>query len=306
LHDRAVLAAPLRIRDDLLAVVAVSALTGQVFSEADAELLQGLADLAALAMANAQAYQELKLSRAAILQHEKLVAVGRLAAGLAHEIRNPLQNAVSSIGELRERATSPALNASSDFADFPGFLKLAHEELRRAASIVGRLLDYVRDRHPSFESVDIAQTIREAVALLEPATRSGAKQISVSVADARLRVQADPVMLKQVILNILTNALDALDGSGHVCVRLEQRKAAQRPVVITISDNGRGIPPEQLPLVFDLFYTTKEAGRGTGLGLAICRDIVLAHDGDIRVDSAPGQGTTFSVWLPGTTDGAPA
>ena len=299
LNDRAILATPVRIRDDLLAVVAVSAATGHVFSEADAELLQGLADLAALAMANAQAYQELKLSRAAVLQHEKLVAVGRLAAGLAHEIRNPLQNAVSSIGELRERATSPVLAASPEFGDFPTFLKLAHEELRRAASIVGRLLDYVRDRRPSFESVDLAQTIREAVALVAPATRSGAKEISVSVADPKLRVKADPVMLKQVILNVLTNALDALDGSGQVYVRLEQRKGAQRPVVVTISDSGKGIPPEQLPLVFDLFFTTKEVGKGVGLGLPVCQALIEQHGGVIAVSSAgEGKGTTVSIELP--------
>jgi signal transduction histidine kinase len=260
LNDRAVLAAPVRIRDDLLAIAAVSALTGHVFSEADAELLQGLADLAALAMANAQAYQELKVSRAAMLQHEKLVAVGRLAAGLAHEIRNPLQNAVSSIGELRERATSPALTGHPEFTDFPSFLKLAHEELRRAASIVGRLLDFVRERRPSFDLVDVAQTIREAIALVEPATRSGTKQVSFSGADARLRVRADAVMLKQVIVNLLTNALDALERSGQVHVRLEHRKGARRPVVVTIDDTGKGIRPEQLPLVFDLFYTTKEPG----------------------------------------------
>ena len=117
-------------------MLAVTGETGRAFTDADKELVQGLADQAALAMANAQAYHDLQVSRAAMLRHEKLVAVGRLAAGLAHELRNPLQNAVGFVAELRERAGTATPCAQPEFADFPPFLKHAHASsaARRASS----------------------------------------------------------------------------------------------------------------------------------------------------------------------------
>jgi signal transduction histidine kinase len=300
-EHRAVLAVPVRLQDGILAIVALAAETGRVFTAADVELMQGLADQAALAIANARAYHDLEVSRAAVLRHEKLVAVGRLAAGLAHELRNPLQNAVGFIAELRERAAPETLVGRPGFEEFPSFLKQAHGELRRAASIVDRLLDYVRERKPTFESVDLRQLVAEAVALLTTAAVRQEKRIVVAPADAPLRVRADAVMLKQVVLNILGNALDAVEGPGSVEVEMHREPQPPGPgrVRLTVRDTGRGIAPENLPNVFDPFFTTKEVGKGVGLGLAVCQAMIEQHKGSIAITSAGiGQGTTVVVDLP--------
>jgi two-component system NtrC family sensor kinase len=279
----------------------VTSPAGRAFSETDVELVQGLADLAALAIANARAYHDLELSKAAVLRHEKLVVTGRLAAGLAHELRNPLQNAVGFIAELQERAATPALLARPEFDEFPTLMKHVHVELRRAASIVNRLLDYVRERRPALESVDVSQTIVEAVALVSASAAASGARITVSPVDTPLRVQADAVMLKQVVLNILGNALDALEGRGSIDIgaRLEPEPAGPGRVVVEVHDTGRGIPPENLPNVFDLFYTTKEPGKGVGLGLAVCQAMIEQHGGRIMITSpGVGKGTTVVFELP--------
>ena len=299
-QDRAVLAVPLPSEAGVIATLAVTGMTGRVFSEADIELAQGLADLAALAMANARAYHDVQLSKAAVLRHEKLVLAGRLAAGLAHELRNPLQNAVGFIAEMREAAAAPEA-LTSGFEEFPSLLKHAHSELRRAANIVDRLLDYVRERKPAFESVDVPQVVAEAVALVSSAAATSGKRLTVWPVDVPLRVQADAVMLKQVVLNILSNALDALEGPGSIDItaRLEPDVASPGRVIVTVQDTGRGIPPENLPNVFDLFYTTKEVGKGVGLGLAICQAMVEQQGGTITITSpGAGQGTTVTFELP--------
>jgi signal transduction histidine kinase len=298
---RAVLAVPVRTRDTPLGVLVVTGETGRAFTDADKELAQGLADQAALALANARAYHDLQVSRAAVLRHEKLVAMGRLAAGLAHELRNPLQNAVGFVAELRERAGTPTLHAQPDFEDFPPFLKHAHDELRRAASIVGRLLDYVRERTPSLASVDVRQVVADAVALARTSAGRGGTRIVVVPAEAPFRVRADRVMLTQVVLNLLANALDALGDAGEVDVTLGRVTGGggARRVAVTVRDTGHGIAPEHLAHVFDPFFTTKEVGKGVGLGLAVCQAMIEQHGGTIALTSpGAGQGTTAVVELP--------
>jgi two-component system NtrC family sensor kinase len=296
-----VLAVPVRTRESFLGVLVVAGATGRAFTDADKELAQALADQAALAMANAMAYEELEISKAEVLRHEKLVAVGRLAAGLAHELRNPLQNAVGYIAELRDQADAETLTTRSEFARFPSFLKQAHEELRRAANIVDRLLDYVRERKPAFESVDLRQIVSEAAGLVaREATREG-KRITIAPASRPFRVRADRLMLRQVVVNVLSNALDALDGPAPVQVdmALKAKDTGARCAELTVRDEGRGIAPENVQRVFDPFFTTKQVGKGVGLGLAVCRAIVEQHKGTITISSAgPGQGATVVVELP--------
>jgi signal transduction histidine kinase len=300
-EHRAVLAAPLRLDDRILAILAVAAETGHGFTVADVELVQGLADQAALAMANARAYHDLEVSRAAVLRHEKLVAVGRLAAGLAHELRNPLQNAVSFIAELRERTAADAVFTRPGLEEFPSFLRQAHAEIRRAASIVDRLLGYVRERAPTLEPVDLRQLVVDAVVLVRAAADAQDIPIAVVAAETPLRVRADPVMLKQVVLNILANALDAVEGPGRIDLELhvEPDAGGRERVRLTVRDTGCGIAPEHLPNVFDPFFTTKDVGKGVGLGLAVCHAMVEQHNGSMAITSeGTGQGTTVTVDLP--------
>ena len=295
------LVAPVRIRETLLGLLAVSGVTGRAFNDADVELVQALADQAALGIANARAYDELQVSNVQLLRHEKLVAMGRLTSGLAHELRNPLQNVVGLTSELMERMRgSPREHLEP--VDSAEYLRRAYGEAKRAAEIVDRLLDYVRERTRALETVDVREVVAGAVALVSPAAERRGTQIIVTSDDKPTLVRADAIMLRQVVLNLVNNALDAVvEQAGGVEIRTRLERGAIGPgrVIVTVRDTGCGIPAEHLPHVFDLFFTTKEAGRGVGLGLAVCQSLIEQHGGTIRVESpGVGQGTTVEFELP--------
>ena len=296
-EGRAVLVVPARTRDTLLGFLGVAGDTGRTFTEADVELVQALADQAALAIANARAYHDLQVSNVEVLRHEKLVAMGRLTSGLAHEIRNPLQNVVALTSELLERLRG-RLRSQPSVTEFPEYLKRAHAEAKRAAEIVDRLLDHMRERAIARAPIDIRDVVTDAAAIARTAKR--AAQIVVTSDPTPIVVRGDAIILRQVVLNLLNNAQDAVNGSGRIDVRATVRNGVgPRRAVVTVADNGRGIPREQLSEVFELFFTTKEAGSGVGLGLSICQSFIEQHGGTIRMDSpGPGRGTTVEFELP--------
>ena len=296
---RAVLVVPVRTREALLALLGVAGNTGRAFTEADVELVQALADQAALGIANARAYNELQISNVQLLRHEKLVAMGRLTSGLAHEIRNPLQNVVALTSELLER-TRTSLEATSSVTDSQEYVRRAHGEAKRAADIVDRLLDHMRERTTTLDPVDLRSIVTDAVAIVQAAAGRRGAQVTLTNGDAPVIVRADTIMLRQVILNLANNALDAVDGAGHIDVRTTLTNGiGPRRAVVTVTDSGRGIAPDDLPRVFDLFFTTKDAGSGVGLGLSICQSFIEQHGGTIRVDSPGlGRGTVVEFELP--------
>jgi signal transduction histidine kinase len=284
----------------LLGLIGVSSETGRAFTETDVELVQALADQAALGIANARAYDELQLSNIQLLRHEKLVAMGRLTSGLAHELRNPLQNVVALTSELGERSRG-SLRDHPEFVDFPEYLRRAHSEAKRAADIVDRLLDHIRERTPTFDTVDLRKVVADAVAIVTPAAEARGSTLTVAEDDAPLIVRADAIMLRQVVLNLLNNAIDAVDPSGEisVCTGLERSEIGALRAVVSVSDTGRGLAPEHVSRVFDPFFTTKDVGHGVGLGLAICQSFIEQHGGSIRADSPGlGKGTTVRFELP--------
>jgi signal transduction histidine kinase len=297
---RAVLVAPVRIRETLLALLGVVGDTGRVFTEADVELAQALADQAALGIANARAYDELQVSNLQVLRHEKLVAMGRLASGLAHELRDPLQNVVGLTSELMERCRE-GLKAHPDFVDFPEYLRRAHCEAKRAADIVDRLLDHIRERTPTLDVVDLRRVAADAVELVKNATRGQGAEIAMVAGETPVIVRADAIMLRQVVLNLVNNAVDALSGAGTILVRTrsESTGIGGARAVVSVADTGRGICADHLPRMFDPFFTTKEDGQGIGLGLAICQSFIEQHGGTIRAESpGAGRGTTVEFELP--------
>jgi signal transduction histidine kinase len=297
---RAVLVAPIRIREMLLGLLGVSGDTGRAFTDTDVELVQALADQAALGIANARAYDELQVSNVQVLRHEKLVAMGRLTSGLAHELRNPLQNVVALTSELVERSRG-SLREHPEFVDFPEYLRRAHGEAKRAADIVDRLLDHIRERTPTFDRVDVRRVVADAVAIVAAAAGDRGPQIAVMSDDTPVLVRADAIMLRQVVLNLVNNALDAVDGPGEIRVRTrtERNGIGAARAVVSVFDTGRGVPAEHLPRMFDPFFTTKDVGHGVGLGLAICQSFIEQHGGSIRADSAGvGKGTTVEFELP--------
>lgn len=297
---RAVLVAPVRIRETLLGLLGVAGDTGRAFTDADVELVQALADQAALGIANARAYNELQVSNVQLLRHEKLVAMGRLASELAHELRNPLQNVVGLTSELVERSRG-SLREHPEFADFPEYLRRAHSEVKRAAEIVDRLLDHVRERTPTIDAVDVRRVVADAVSLVSNGAGRLGAEITVMADENPIVVHADAIMLRQVVLNLVNNAIDALNGPGTIVVRTRSQRSAigGTHAVVSVSDTGRGVPVEHLPHIFDPFFTTKDVGHGVGLGLAICQSFIEQHGGTIRAESpGVGRGTTVEFELP--------
>jgi signal transduction histidine kinase len=296
---RAVLVVPVRTHERLLGLLGVVGDTGRPFTSADVQLVQALADQAALGIANARAYAELQISNVQILRHEKLVAMGRLTSGFAHEIRNPLQNVVGLTAELLERVRGRRRTVPAP-ADLPEYLRRAHAEAKRAADIVNRLLDHMRERRILLEPIDLREVVAAAVALAQSAALKRGAQVVVTSDPTPVVVRGDAMMLRQVVLNLVSNAVDALDGAGRINVGATVRNGVgPRRAVVSVTDTGRGIAQEHLPRVFDLFFTTKEPGAGVGLGLAMCQSFIEQHGGSIRADSAGvGQGTTVEFDLP--------
>jgi len=286
------------------------------FSKEDEKLAVTLAAQAAIAIENAslyeevqRSYDELKRSQHLLVRQEKLASLGRLAAGLAHELNNPLSSVAGFAEALTRRLTAGGAAEPSDLLDVREYLTLIQDEVSRAASIVRRLLDFARQREPTFGRVDLQGVVGSAVGFVERQASLANQRIVVAPFPEGSMVHADAQMLQQVFLNLLTNALDAIEGGGEV--RITARHAPLPPgfplgasapmqfLEVTVSDTGTGIAPENLARVFDPFFTTKEVGKGTGLGLAISQSIIEQHRGSIEVQSQGlGKGTAVTVSLP--------
>ncbi|HZO19873.1 MAG TPA: PAS domain S-box protein [Gemmatimonadaceae bacterium] len=225
-----------------------------------------------------------------LLQREKLAAVGQLVSGVAHELNNPLAG-IMAFSQLM-------LAMSGATPDQQDALVTIHKEAKRAAKIVSNLLIFARQRHPERTEADLNQVLQDTLELRRYSLRT--HQIDVETDyDAELPLTwADSFQLQQVVLNLLTNAEQALrNHSGQKRITLRTRREGES-IIASISDTGPGIPPDELDQIFNPFFTTKPVGEGTGLGLSISDAIVREHGGQIRVTSPPGEGATFTVELP--------
>lgn len=218
---------------------------------------------------------------------EKLTSLGQLAAGIAHEINNPLANASLGIQTLKNR-----LGMDAGGRDVSERLDAVERNIDRAAVIAQELLQFSRQRETEFIPLNVNSVVQGALTLLQYklGTVTVLRDLGL-VPD----IMGDPGKLQQVFINVLANSVEAMPAGGTISIAT----AAQgRTVVARISDTGSGIDPENVSRVFDPFFTTKEIGTGTGLGLSICYGIIRQHNGSIEVDSAPGRGTTLTVKLP--------
>ena len=291
------------------------------FSEEDETLAITLATQAAIALENAslyeelrRSYDELKQSQQLLVRQEKLASLGRLAAGLAHELNNPLSSVAGFAEALQRRVDTEEVGDPAVLAEWGQYVTMIQDEVARAAAIVRRLLDFARQREPAFSLVDLYDVVLRAVSFVErQASLENQRIVVVPFPDGSV-VRADAQMLQQVFLNLLTNALDAIESGGEIRIDAHHRREVIEPpgehawLDVFVSDTGSGISPENLPRVFDPFFTTKEVGKGTGLGLAISQSIVEQHKGSIEVRSyGVGKGTVVVVSLPladrGKTDG---
>ena len=226
---------------------------------------------------------------------EKLATLGQVAAGIAHEIRNPLVGIGSTTSLLMEDF-SPG---DTQYQDLNTILK----ETRRLDRIVNQIVEYARPRELAFSSFGMSSLIEETMQLVRTPLEQKNIQVTYNFAPDLPQVQADRDQIKQILLNAFQNAIDALkpEGTLHVEIK-EEVRMGEKGVVTNIQDTGKGIAPEDLAKIFDPFFTSGKE-RGTGLGLAICRNIIEAHSGNINVTSQVGVGTVLSVWLPLTLQG---
>jgi len=233
---------------------------------------------------------DLKRLEEQLIQAEKLAAMGQMLAGVAHELNNPL-TAILGVTELvRERE---GLDDSMKRQ-----LDLTHRQARRAARIVQNLLEFSRPASPQKKPIDLNSIIERTLQLHEHSLRRNQVAVDFTPRTDLPSVVGDANQLIQVLLNLITNAEQAIREvreSGRVQIRLVPSSGN---VIVTVQDDGIGISPEALPRLFDPFYTTKRPGGGTGLGLSICLSIVREHGGTIQAESLPGGGSAFKVYLP--------
>ena len=218
-----------------------------------------------------------------LMRSEKLFTLGKLAAGVAHEINNPL-TAISLHTQIMLRKTWDEKTDSR--------LKIINKETNRAASIVKRLLEFAHQSEPKIGSVDINSEIDIVLNVLEP--QLNRTKITTDLMPLPL-IMADGEQIQQVIMNMLTNSIQSITTDGEIIIKTA---AKNNHIEINIIDNGCGIPQDNIGRVFDPFFTTKKSGEGTGLGLSICYGIIKKHNGSIDVKSKVGTGTTFTIRLP--------
>jgi signal transduction histidine kinase/putative methionine-R-sulfoxide reductase with GAF domain len=298
-------AIPLLVKEKALGAIAADFIDpNKNITKEALESVMAFAQQAGLAIHNAFMYQELKTfsqqmeekiqkttadlkkTEAQLIRSEKLAALGQLAAGIAHEIRNPL----TSINILIHSMTENLPSGDSHKED----LKVIEEEIHRMNEILDQFLRFAKPATPLLEKADVSSIFEETLQLLRPHIE---KQIIV----VKKEFQSLPIILmdreqmKQVFLNLLLNAIQAMPGGGHLTLRGRNSEDGQW-IHISIQDSGIGISSENINKLFDPFFSTKEGG--IGLGLSITHRIIDQHHGKIEVESAPGKGTLFTIWLP--------
>lgn len=281
---------PFKAGRDLVGFMCLGAKTGlEAYTVGDIRHLNQVAAETAIALQNARLYEELRRSRAIISRTGRLSAIGNLAAGIAHEIRNPLVS-IQTFFQL-------APDRLDDEEFMTSFLKLAEAEVRRISDLISELLTFAKSPTPMLREIDLREVVERASVLLEPQARSQGVKLVLRNDTSHQYVLADADQVMQVVLNIGLNAVQATSKGGEIALETRRELEQGRTYCqIEIRDSGIGISEALREAIFDPFFTTKE--KGTGLGLAIAQQIVMETGGFIRVDSQEGQGSRFLIYLP--------
>ncbi len=290
----AVLCVPLHIRGRVIGAIEVINKLGGAFTEQDRELLEAMAASVAVAVDNAGLYreladfaQELERSQAQLVQAEKMAAIGRLAASIAHEINNPLQAIHNSLHLSLHRQLSEEKRLR--------YLEMAQSEVQRLIEIVQRMLDFYRPSRGGAAPTAINDIVENALALASKRLQHSHVRVHTRLGETLPLIPVVADQIVQVFLNIIINAAEAMPSGGDLLVETRLSDDGDW-LLISFQDTGPGLSAEQVANLFEPFYTTKK--DGTGLGLAISYGIAERHGGTIEVDGRPGQGATFTVKLP--------
>jgi len=299
---RSVLAVPLVARGELQGAVYVDTrMSVRNFTEADLRLFEAMASQAAMAIRAArltetlrennarleQALRELRETQEQLIQAERLAAVGRLAASVAHELRTPLMVMRSGLYFLDRLVAEGRFDSPETFRRY---IQKVDAEIDRQSKIINDLLFFSRNRPRRLVSVDVNALVKEAVMRV---TMPESVRVEYDLAPDLSPILADGDQIQQVLINLITNAVQAMPEGGTLTLRTA---VEEHFAVVQVQDTGVGMTAEQMAHLFQPFYTTRE--QGIGLGLAVSRSIVEGHRGTISVESEPGKGTTFTVRLP--------
>ena len=231
-----------------------------------------------------------------ILQSEKLAAIGQLAAGIMHEINNPLATIGACVAALENRVEDDL--PAPQRAGMQEYLEIIDKEVQRCEGIVDGLLDFSRPKGKAKGPVNVSAIVEDTLFLIKHHERFKRIEMTRDLCETLPMVHANAEQLIQVFMAIMLNALDAMEHGGSLTVRTLPGTVHADEVEIHIADTGVGIPRTEVAKIFEPFFTTKPPGRGTGLGLSVCYGIVAEHGGRIEVESQPGRGSTFRVFLP--------
>jgi two-component system NtrC family sensor kinase len=302
----------MKIGERIIGVLSVASAEHSRYAQFDQQLLQTLADQAAVALENTRLYHDLEEqmrtlqnTQAQLIHSEKTAAVGRLTASIAHEISNPLQSVQGCLTLAVEE-----MEDGQCWTEIGHYMEIAGNEIERIAAIVGRMRDFYRPVREARQPTDVQAVVDSVLALSRKELQHANVSIATEWSGELPLVSANPDHLKQVFLNLVLNAKDAMPEGGTLQVRtalvqmpVTDGQSPQPAVRIEFSDTGVGMSSETQSRLFEPFFTTKE--QGMGLGLSISYGIVESHLGQISVKSQKGEGTTFTILLP-STDTLPA
>ena len=294
----AVAGVPLNYKGALIGTLTViDEKPGRKFSGEDIHLLELLAAQISISIRNARLFQELgdriKAQRAAegkIVEAARLAAIGELAASIAHELNNPLTT-INGFSELLLEEFPEGTRQREN-------MELVLSEARRARDVVRRLLDFSRREEDLMRPVNLTEIVSEVLALTQPLATIHSVEIRFEAWDELPLVYGDQSKLRQVVQNLVTNAIQAMPEGGVLQIQTGLEDGAAPRAAISFRDTGVGIPVAYRSRVFEPFFTTKPIGSGTGLGLSISLNIISEHGGEIRVESEEGAGSCFTMMLP--------
>lgn len=232
-----------------------------------------------------------------LMQANKMIALSKMAAGIAHEVNNPLASIAEKAGWMKDLLLEEEIRGSSNFQEFEDSIDKIEQHVARARKIIHNLLGFARRMEPAKEKINVNLLLDETTGFLENEAKYVNITIKKNYADNVPIITSDLSQIQQVVLNFLNNAIDAIERDGTITVSSRYLEKTDE-VTISIADDGPGITEAELNRIFDPFFTTKELGKGTGLGLSISYSIIEKLGGKIQVKSKVGQGTIFTIILP--------